>query len=88
MRFRNFNGLGVEQLIEPQHLSDAIIAEFIRWYCWGFGLQTRASDTYAKVRITLGTLAIEHDRLALPFLVDQALHPLLVATVTVSVFPF
>ncbi|KAJ1380563.1 hypothetical protein B484DRAFT_412006 [Ochromonadaceae sp. CCMP2298] len=88
LRYRGFNGLGDEAPLQPQHLTDPVMAAFTRWYCWGFGLQTRASNTRAKVRITLGTLAVEHALLQLPFLVDQALYPLLVASVRVSVFLF
>eukprot|EP00601_Ochromonadales_sp_CCMP2298_P000581 CAMPEP_0173171110 /NCGR_PEP_ID=MMETSP1141-20130122/1588_1 /TAXON_ID=483371 /ORGANISM="non described non described, Strain CCMP2298" /LENGTH=533 /DNA_ID=CAMNT_0014093033 /DNA_START=111 /DNA_END=1709 /DNA_ORIENTATION=- len=77
LRYRGFNGLGDEAPLQPQHLTNPVMAAFTRWYCWGFGLQTRASSTRGKVRITLGTLAVEHARLQLPFLDDQALYPLL-----------
>jgi len=88
LRYRRFNDLGDEAPLQPQHLTDPVMAAFTRWYCWRFGLQTRASNTRGKVRITLGTLAVEHARLQLPFLVDQALYPLLVASVRVSIFLF
>ncbi|KAJ1427818.1 hypothetical protein B484DRAFT_397053 [Ochromonadaceae sp. CCMP2298] len=84
LRFRRLNNLGDQAPLQPQHLTDPIMAAFMRWYCWGFGLASRPSHSRSKVRITLGTLAVEHERLGLPFLADQAFYPLLIASVRVS----